>query len=116
MIQHHAIYIGYDQNGIDWIIDNTAGIGVRLISADDFFNDALEITRIERFQGTGAERQIAVEKALAKIGQPYNLINYNCEAFANEIQHGIPSSKQVGVGLGIGLGLALLFLFLGSGD
>jgi hypothetical protein len=110
MIQHHAIYIGYDLNGTHWIIDNNAGVGVRLITVDAFFRDSIGVTRIERLRGNSNDRKIAVQKALQKIGQPYNLINYNCEAFANEIQHGTSTSKQVEMGFGILAGVALLAL------
>lgn len=29
IIQHHALYLGFDDNETDWIIENVYGIGVR---------------------------------------------------------------------------------------
>ena len=55
----------------------------------------IEITRIERFPGMEYDRRLAVQNALKKLGQPYDLINYNCQHYANEIQHGRVESDQV---------------------
>jgi uncharacterized protein YycO len=115
VVQHHAIYLGQDDYGRHWMVENTIGIGVRLIEASAFFNGVLEITRIERFTGTPYERKVAVQRALAKVGQPYNLINYNCEHFASEVQTGRSVSRQVANGVGIAAGVALLFMLFGGG-
>lgn len=68
---------------------------MRLVTADDFFKDVIEVTRIEKFNGTNYQRKLAVQKALQKLGQPYRLINYNCQHFANEIHHNQIKSDQV---------------------
>lgn len=52
-VQHHAIYLGRDENGTDWIAENKIGKGVQIVTAVDFFIDATEITRVEPFRGTG---------------------------------------------------------------
>lgn len=95
MVQHHALYLGQNYQGVDLIAENKIGFGVRLISADDFFKNVIEITKIEKFPGNNLQRKLAVQKALHKLGQPYSLINYNCQHFANEIQHGKMESDQV---------------------
>lgn len=56
IIQHHAIYLGQNQYGQDIIAENKIGVGVRLITADDFFEDIHEITQIQRFYGNTSER------------------------------------------------------------
>ena len=103
MVQHHAIYLGQNNQGVDLIIENKIGFGVRLITADDFFSETNEITRIERFSGSNYDRQLAVERALYEIGKPYNLINYNCESFSNHVQNNKPESKQVWTGFFVGI-------------
>jgi len=95
IVQHHAMYLGFDTAGTDWIIENNINLGVRLIAADDFFAVNPFINKINRFNGSIDERKIKVRNALTKIGKPYNLINYNCEHFTTEIRTGISHSKQV---------------------
>src|SRR5581483_7130045 len=99
IVQHHTIYLGYDNNGTHWIIENVIGTGVRLITVDDFFRGVTSVTRIEKFQGTNVDRKLAVQNALLKVGKPYDLINYNCESFANEVQKGTITSSQVKAGI-----------------
>lgn len=102
IIQHHALYLGYNSKGEHFICENMIGIGVRLIRVEDFFKDVNSVTRIEKFKGNNIERRKLVEKALSKQGKPYSLINYNCESFCNDIQHNVIKSAQVSDGLFIG--------------
>src|SRR5690242_18620661 len=95
VVQHHAIYLGQSHQGVDLIAENKIGYGVRIITAEEFFRDVTQITRIKRFNGNNYQRKLAIQKALSKAGKPYDLINYNCEHFADDIQHGIPKSSQV---------------------
>jgi uncharacterized protein YycO len=110
VIQHHAIYLGQNKKGEHLIAENKIGYGVRVVNADIFFKDAIEITRIERFSGNNFQRKIAIKKALTKLGLPYDLINYNCHHFANEIQNGWPQSEQVINAFAVGI--MILFLTL----
>lgn len=102
IIQHHALYLGYNSKGEHFICENMIGIGVRLIRVEDFFKGVNSVTRIEKFRGNNIERRKLVEKALSKLGKPYSLINYNCESFCNDVQHNVIKSAQVSVGLFIG--------------
>lgn len=102
IIQHHAIYLGYNSLGQHLICENIIGVGVKLTRVEDFFQDVRSVTRIEKFQGNNFERKKLVEKALSKLGMPYSLINYNCESFCNDVQHNVIKSAQVSVGLFIG--------------
>ena len=46
------------------------------------------------------------------MGQPYHLINYNCQHFANEIQYNLIKSDQVDglfEGLKVAAGVVLVF-------
>ena len=110
IIQHHALYLGFDENKTDWIIHNTAGVGVSLITADEFFSLCPHITEIRRFIGTNEERKLLVQRALTKIGKPYHLIDYNCQHFTSEVKTGKTVNKQV-EGAIVG---ALLLSFLGA--
>ena len=82
LIQHHAIYLGQNDQGIDLIAENKIGFGVRIITAKAFFKEVTTVTRIIKFKGNNYKRRIAVQNALLKAGQPYYLINYNCEHLA----------------------------------
>jgi len=95
LIQHHAIYIGFDYHGRHWIIDNNVTEGVRLIQVDTFFSQATKINAINRFQGTNTERKALVKKALASLGHPYSLIDFNCQHFTSELLTGRRQSYQV---------------------
>ncbi len=107
LVQHHALYLGYDEFGQHYMCENVIGIGVKLTRVSDFFNGVREVNRIEKFFGTNSERKLLVQDALSKLGQPYNLINYNCESFVNHILVKRAKSKQVENAIGL-LGLALL--------
>ena len=95
IIEHHALYLGQNQDGTHLIEENKHGSGVRIVTAEEFFKDVIEITRIEKFTGSNIERKLAIQNALQKQGKPYDLINYNCQHFANEIQYGKVVSEQV---------------------
>ncbi len=117
LVQHHVIYLGQNYNGVDLIIENKVGHGVRIITADQFFSQSPEITRIERFKGNGYQREQAVKRALDNVGKPYSLINFNCESFSNLVQHNRVESKQSNTGLGLGLlALGLLIAGVASGS
>lgn len=95
LTKHHAIYLGNDANGIEWIAENHKLHGVRIVDASIYFQKIKKISRIEKFNGTDEQRRTIVKKALSLAGKPYNLINYNCEHFANEVITGRSESKQV---------------------
>jgi len=105
--KHHAIYLGLGLYGYEWIAENHANQGVRIITAEQYFNEHPKISRIERFIGNSYQRKIAIENAQNLKGKQYDLFKYNCEHYANEIQHGQAQSGQVS-GFFI---LASLFVF-----
>ena len=113
MIQHHAIYLGFN-NGKHRFIENKEWVGVQVTDAESFFAGVNEITRIIRFiPKDGYSRNDAVRYALNKRGRRYHLTNYNCEHFANDVQHRVVRSKQAESGIGIVLAGAALLLFGG---
>lgn len=107
LVQHHALYLGYDDFGNHYMCENVIGIGVKLTRLEYFFNGVKKVTRIERYTGNNYDRKRVVQNALSKLGQPYNLINYNCESFVNDALLNKVQSKQVGNAVGL-LSLALL--------
>lgn len=115
LVQHHALYLGYDDFGNHYMSENVIGVGVKLTRVADFFHGVPEVTRIEPYRGSNYERRLVVERALAKLGQPYNLISYNCESFVNDALYHQPKSAQVANVAGA-LGLALLVGLLVSID
>lgn len=107
-IQHHAIYIGVI-NGEHRFIENKEGCGVREVNASTFFQDVLEITRIERFfPRYNYSRLDLVMYARSLKGRLYNLTSYNCEHVANEIQNGFIKSRQALIAIGIFLIVAVI--------
>jgi hypothetical protein len=81
------------------------------MSAEQFFTENPTITRIVRFEGDNFQRKHAIQRALEKLGQPYDLINFNCEHFATYVQTGIPTSNQVRWGLFAAATLIALVVF-----
>lgn len=111
MVQHNAIYLGF-KNGRHLIIENKEGFGVRVVYAETFFAGVQKITRVTRFVPKyGYSRNDLANYALSKKGKAYDLWNYNCEHFANEVQHRVIKSKQSDTGKGIAaLGIAALVI------
>lgn len=112
IVQHHAVYLGKNQLGQDLIAENKIGYGVRLVTADEFFQDVLEVTSIERFSGNNHERKVVIQNALNRLNAPYDLINYNCQHFANEVLKGKAESEQVNNVVNALKIAATLFLFV----
>ena len=111
LVQHHAIYLGMDHFGRDIIAENIVGKYVCTTPAEEFFVKNPGVTRIERFTGNGLARRQAVERALKLMGKPYNLIDFNCEHFANKVQTNIPFSPQLRFGVGVLITLILIAVF-----
>ncbi len=108
--KHHAIYLGMDLSGTEWIAENHHIDGVRLATAGNYFHPAKNYTVIA-FRGKDSEREAAVKRALDQVGARYDLVNYNCEHYASYMQTGKAQSNQVKNVL-LAAGGALLLLFL----
>lgn len=107
LVQHHAIYLGKDAFGIRQYIENYIGKGVRVIDESHLFRDGFIATRIEPFMGINFQRIEAVKRAISLIGKQYDLINFNCEHYANTVQHKKSYSNQVVNTIGLSV-LALI--------
>ena len=92
--QHHAIYLGVDRQGIEWVAENYKFQGVRKIKASEYFTTEKHF-HTQPFQGSYQQRIEAVKRALSKMGEPYDLIKFNCEHYAEYVQTGRAASKQV---------------------
>jgi len=114
MVQHFVIYLGNDAYGKHWICENVFGKGVIMTQVQDFFSSYQKITRIEKFLGTNLQRKELVQRSLSRLGKPYDLINYNCEHFVNDVRNRSPKSNQVNNVIGISFGLLLLGLMVAS--
>ncbi len=103
--KHHGIYVGI-HNNVPLVAENQANKGVQYVSLSDFLN-GLNLTRIEKFNGNEYARYQIIPRINALLGSQYNLVNFNCEHFAELIQNGKPESKQIKTAVGLGL-IALL--------
>lgn len=115
--KHHAIYLGHDHQGVEWIAENFKFGGVRKVKASEYFSRGKQIT-IRHFAGTYSERIAAVNRALNRMGEPYDLINFNCEHYAEYVQSGRATSNQINVAreafqavVGAALVISILNLF-----
>lgn len=101
LVQHHAIYFGFNKNQ-HWFIENKEGFGVRVVTAEVFFVGVEKVTRITKFNPRiNYTRNHLRDYALSKRGKSYHLWNYNCEHFANDVQHGFAKSTQAETGKGL---------------
>lgn len=110
--KHFAIYLGWDDAGTEWVIENIKGDAVRVTKANDFFSRVIKVDRIIKHTGTNWDRKNLVQRALSKIGVPYNLINYNCEHFVTEVITGKPVSRQVQNAVAVYLSLFVFALLI----
>lgn len=106
-IRHYAVYLGTDIQGKHLFAENNLEKGVQIITSDEFFRDSNAI-KVESTSKDILQREKAVNFALGKVGKKYDLINYNCEHFANEVTKGTAISTQVSWGIG------LTFLVIGG--
>lgn len=104
--KHHVIYLGMDENGIEWISENQKFVGVRLVEAGNYFHPSKQYN-VQKFMGNQNERISAVKRALEILGQPYDLILYNCEHYASYVQTGKAESQQVRTGFLLTCGIIL---------
>jgi hypothetical protein len=95
IVQHHGIYLGKSNRGVDLVAENKMGFGVRIIPAAKFFENVKQITKVVKFKGTSYERRKLVERIVSKVGHSYHLINYNCQHFANDVLNNEIKSEQV---------------------
>ena len=107
-VHHHAIYIGNDSYGNRQYVENYIGKGVQIVNENHLFRDGYRLTRVEPFSGNDFQRRLAVNRAVALIGTQYDLVNFNCEHYANAVQYNKPFSKQVGNGILATLVLAVI--------
>lgn len=113
IIEHYAVYLGFDQYGNEWVTENTPFDGTKMTPANVFFSRNPNILRIQKFRGTENERRVAVQRALKNLNRPYRLMNYNCEHYANQVQSDISHSSQVRKAAGLALGVAILGTIIG---
>lgn len=92
VVDHYIVYLGKRADGREEYMENYPYAGVHYITETNFSN----IKRIRRFKGSIDERRLAVKRAVSLHREKYDLINFNCEHFANYVQYNIPFSKQVG--------------------
>jgi hypothetical protein len=94
LTKHHSIYLGIYSEGNEWISENHYREGVRLVPAKTFSKQRKQFTA-QPFTGSLSDRALAVKRALHHIGKPYDLFGYNCEHYAEYVQHERVMSRQI---------------------
>ncbi len=93
--RHHSIVVAFP-GSVPLIAENLAGRGVQYITLEDFLQRTGSSKMwIQGFPRSEAARDGVVAQINALIGNPNNLVSFNCEHFANLIQNGVAVSKQV---------------------
>jgi hypothetical protein len=93
ILNHYIVYTGNET-----FIGNLEN-GVKILSKIELSKLLIdyEPTKIKTFEGTNYQRNQAVKRAYARLGDKYNLLSFNCEHFANWVQKGKENSVQVTV-------------------
>ncbi|WP_061286440.1 hypothetical protein [Leptospira interrogans] len=81
-ITHTGIFIGQDDYGTFWVVENQIPNGVRLVSLEDFCQG-------QKFTATPPSLPQAevVNRAISKIGAPYSPFYSNCQHFTSWAAH-----------------------------
>lgn len=108
LVQHYALFWGYDANGDAWVVENIVGQGVVYTRIDQFLARVGKITQIIPFPGDEWMRPGVIERANSRIGRKYDALHYNCEHFVNDSLNFVTASKQADTVKGILAGLALV--------
>ena len=113
MLDHYLVYMGWDEDGYPWFMANMKK-GVQCLFIEDIEKLAaqFEINRVRKFEGNSRERANALERARSLERKKYHLLNFNCEHFANYVQHGESRSQQSQIAGGLAA-VALLFAGIG---
>lgn len=93
--EHYLVYMGRNEQGQEFYIENSHESGVRWLSGEEFEAGNPKYKRIRRFGGDEHQRQQALQRAQSELGRSYNLLMFNCENFVNYVQFGIRRSRQV---------------------
>lgn len=112
MVDHYVLYMG--QRGNQAVFIANYKNGVKEISKGEIMQylQSLKPNRIEPFEGTEYERNLAFRRAWSRVGErTYNYFSNNCEHFKNWVHSGENYSSQAkkagNIGLGTGGALAI---------
>jgi len=108
LVQHYALFWGYDANGDAWVVENLVGQGVVFTRMDHFLVRVGRITEITSFRGDEWARQGVIDRGNSRIGWKYDAFNYNCEHFVNDTLNFVKASKQTDTVKGVLAGLTVV--------
>ena len=112
LLDHYAVFLGWDDNGFPVFIANYPNGGVRVVPHEETikFLNSMYLARPRCFQGNDYEREQAVNRAISCIGKKgYDLAFTNCEHFINYVQKSSAYSQQTAIAsAGTALGGAAL--------
>ena len=112
IIAHHAMFYGYGHNGEALVAENKEGRGVILRPLDQFLAEAKKIKRHIPFVGSYQERVALLERVHSRLGRQYDLWNYNCEHFVNDVKHRRVFSRQIQIFIGCAIAIVLVVVFV----
>lgn len=111
LINHDAVVVDVSLYGASVVHNDSDKGKVVLVSFSEFAGDrpVFLVVRAKSLQ----EQEAIVQRALSCLGNPYGLLNFNSEHFANYAQSGVASSPQLQgatfIGLAVVAGLAIAF-------
>lgn len=111
--KHHALYLGKNWlTNEPMIAECQKGSGVQIITLRQFLNQG-KLVRVEYYNLTPYQQDIINKRVNVRLGKSYDLFQYNCEQFVNDVLTGVAESKQVQNVVKIALFSFCFFLFIG---
>jgi hypothetical protein len=108
LFKHLALYLGFI-DGVEWIIQNTAKVGiVHCVEASAFLSTLPVGSYVIAHDFDEVVQQEIIERALTVQGTSYDIFNFNCEQFVNYALWGTSWSGQVANSLLLGAAGGLL--------
>jgi len=112
-VRHYGVYVGWDWQGKEIVVQNLKGRSVEETSLQAF--SAGQPIFIEQRAGNWRHAEEIVLRARSLIGTNYDLISFNCEQAANYAVHGRPFSLQLQEAVGLLLLVGVVVFAIGSG-
>lgn len=108
--KHHALYAGYDyENDQHIVAENQRYVGVRIIPLDQFLNEG-KLAKVVYNDFSESQQEQVADKIANRLGTAYDVVEYNCEHFVNDVLKDKAFSRQVTIATGVAASAFAVFV------